>query len=258
MISSLKTFLYRRLFALAPKRIQELYFQSKVLVPKEELTQKFTEAIAFLKKSGPLGDYLEFGVFRGDSLVCMYQALTKQKVKNSRLFGFDSFEGLPEIKDENDRLLPWQKGEFISSLEATRRNLNQARVDWQRVFLIKGFFNKTLNKKLINRYKLKRVSIIMIDCDLYSSAKEALDFCVPLIKDRVIIFFDDWLTDTDNKEMAVGEKLAFEQMLQANPKLTVREFGTYTHLGQKKPPTAKIFLVKRSRKPLLNQFRNVR
>lgn len=247
MFTLLKTFLYKRLFAIAPKIIQEFYFQSKVLVPKEELTQKYSKALAFLKKSGSLGDYLEFGVFRGDSLICMHQVLKKHNVKNMRLFGFDSFEGLPEITDKNDKLLPWQKGEYISTLEKTKRNLDRAQVDWTRVFLIKGFFSKTLNKQLVNKYKLKKASIIMIDCDLYSSAKEALDFCVPFIKDRAIIFLDDWQTDENNRDKNIGEKLAFERMLKANPQFSAKEFGSYSHTEQKKAYTAKIFLVTRKK-----------
>ena len=35
----------------------------------------------------------------------------------------------------------------------------------------------------------------MIDCDIYSSARTALDFCGPLIRDRAVLVFDDWPGD---------------------------------------------------------------
>ncbi|KKS98338.1 MAG: hypothetical protein UV73_C0002G0052 [Candidatus Gottesmanbacteria bacterium GW2011_GWA2_43_14] len=240
MFSSLKNYLYRHLFSIAPESLRQIYFRTKVLVPKKVLTQKFSEAIEFLKHNGPINDYLEFGVFRGDSLICMYQALKQHKINHSRLFGFDSFEGLPEIKDKYDKKLPWQKGEFVSALATTRGNLNRAHVNWNRVFLIKGYFNNTLNKNLIDKHNLKSASIIMIDCDLYSSAREALDFCASMINDRTIIFFDDWA--------AGGEKLAFNKMLKANPDLIAQEFGSYVHSEQKNPYTAKIFLVTRKKR----------
>jgi len=57
----------------------------------------------------------------------------------------------------------------------------------------------------------------MIDCDLYSSAKQALDFCAPLIVGQTIIFFDDWGGGTSLDKENLGEKRAFLEFLQANP-----------------------------------------
>ncbi|HEA65402.1 MAG TPA: hypothetical protein ENI07_01060 [Desulfobacterales bacterium] len=80
----------------------------------------------------------------------------------------------------------------------------------------------------------------MIDCDMYLSAKEALNFCVPLIQDRAIFFFDDWnvlrLADRN-----LGEKRAFDEFLAANPHLTAKEFSSYN--GPKGIPHGKVFIV---------------
>ena len=40
--------------------------------------------------------------------------------------------------------------------------------------------------------QIERASIIMIDCDLYASTKDALRFCSPAIQGSCVIFFDDW------------------------------------------------------------------
>ena len=65
-----------------------------------ELKPKFTKALKILTDkvgASSMGDYLEFGVCEGTSLVCMFQALTELKLNDVRMFGFDSFEGFPAI-----------------------------------------------------------------------------------------------------------------------------------------------------------------
>jgi hypothetical protein len=64
------------------------------------------EAIAValdrIKAAGVTGDYYEFGLYRGHSLWSAQQAADRLGISGMRFFGFDSFEGLPEI-EANDR-----------------------------------------------------------------------------------------------------------------------------------------------------------
>ena len=62
----------------------------------------------------------------GYPLACMHRALDRAGLRRVRLFGFDSFEGLPpEAAAEG-----WRPGEFSSAVGATRRYLDRAGVDW--------------------------------------------------------------------------------------------------------------------------------
>jgi O-methyltransferase len=214
-----------------------------VLVPEQELEAKYRDALHFLLDHGgsdDLGDYLEFGVFHGASLTCMHRALKGLNLDRVRLFGFDSFEGLPVgIGTEYD-FLPWKPGQYRADYDFTVEKLRRAGVDWARTFLIKGWFSEVLNDALVAHYGISKASIIMIDCDLYSSSKQALDFCAPLIRDRALIFFDDW---SDGAKTNHGEKRAFDEFLQANPQLQADEFGTYWHLEESVPSPSKIFHV---------------
>jgi hypothetical protein len=62
----------------------------------------------------------------------------------------------------------------------------------------------------------------MVDCDLYSSAKEALEFSVAHITGPTVILFDDWhachLDETNQ-----GEARAWQEVLKAN--LDIKEVG---------------------------------
>ncbi len=193
------------------------------LVNELELRPHYRKALCDLQKrlgADGIGDYVEFGVYRGSSLLLMYDELLRAGLSKVRLFGFDSFAGLPR-DDEGF----WKEGEFCADYDLVVRSLNRRGVDWGRVTLVKGFFTDTLTDALKAKQALDRVSLIMIDCDLYSAAKEALDFCGPLIRNEAVIFFDDWNPlAKDNK----GEKRAFDEFLQENPWFKAEAVGEYS------------------------------
>jgi predicted O-methyltransferase YrrM len=199
------------------------------LVAEEQLQAKYRDALLLLKEPG---DYLEFGVYAGASMNCMYRALTTLQMNDMRLFGFDSFKGLPSAGEH------WSLGMYKSDLEITKANLERNGVDLGRVTLVKGWYKETLTAP--ENYGIHKAGVIMIDCDLYSSAKTALDFCAPIIQDEAVVFFDDWWPATLGAQNK-GEKRAFDEFLQENPNLAATELESY------RPESAKVFLVKRQR-----------
>ena len=170
--------------------------------------------------------YLEFGVSQGSSMLCMHRALSgsaQWKEKSARLIGFDSFEGLPPetvtVKDQGGDA--WRPGQFASRQSYTESYLRAHGVPRGRVELVKGWFSETLNEWTVARLGLKRADIIMIDCDIYTAAAEALAFCADLITSTTIIVFDDW--GDENTPPNVGEEKAFSEFLAANPHISARE-----------------------------------
>lgn len=188
------------------------------LVPERELQSSFRKALELLIDRGgavKVGDYLEFGVYNGSSMLCMHRALGEVGLKSPRLIGFDSFEGLPSDVEEG----AWRRGDFKSTFEFTQAVLSLSGIDWTRVVLVKGWFEDALNVELARHHRIEKASVIMIDCDLYSAAKEALQFSRPFIKDEVVIVFDDWHSG-GLAEKGMGEKRAFDEFLAANPELS--------------------------------------
>jgi O-methyltransferase len=202
------------------------------LVSPEELKQQYIRALTVLSETlgaEGLGDYLEFGVSHGTSLTCMHKALKELDLANVRIFGFDSFEGLPENAklEGNKRFSP---GAFRSSIEKTKHFLTDKGIDWKKTFLIKGWYSDTLTEELKQKHNITRASVIMIDVDIYSSAREALNFCKSLILDTSIIFFDDWYA-FGYAEKNLGEKKAFDEFLNENPQFKAESFGDYSFSG---------------------------
>ena len=211
------------------------------LVPEQAFTDCCRNAIRVLRRHGPdreIGDYLEFGVSRGTSLACVYRALLSESVHHVRLFGFDSFQGLPpEAAWQGGEGQGWEPGQYKSSLRATRRYLSRQDVDLSRVMLIKGWFRDTLNSETKARHRIAKASLVMIDCDIYSASREALWFCEPLIQDRAVVFFDDWGWRSDRGE--IGQKEAFDEFLAEFANISAEPLPAYL-------PQARAFLVHRS------------
>ena len=209
------------------------------LVPEEALGAKFDEVLSLLLERVPaeqVGDYLEFGVYVGRSMTCMHDALDRHGLEHVRLFGFDSFEGLPESAAAEDRAV-WRPGMFSAPIEYARGFMAERGVDMERVTLVKGWFD-ALGPEVAERHGIKRASVIMVDCDLYSSAKDALAFCADLITDEAIILFDDWGSG-DLDKRGLGERKAFEEFLEDHPAFEIEELGGYNS-------RSKVFALSRS------------
>ena len=93
--------------------------------------------------------WLEFGVFSGTSINYI------SKFTSLHVYGFDSFEGLPETWRPG-----YEKSDF--DLKGVFPAVNE------NVRLIKGWYDKSL-PPFLTKHSEKKVSFLHIDCDLYSS-----------------------------------------------------------------------------------------
>jgi predicted O-methyltransferase YrrM len=216
--------------------------QRSRLVPESALrtllSRGLRDLIEHVGKNG-LGSYLEFGVYNGTSLLCMYRELDALGLDHVRLFGFDSFQGLPPeaaLEDEGR----WEPGRCHSPLEFTTAVLASEGVDWRRVSLVPGWYSDTLKPETRQTLGIGKASVIMIDCDLYSSSKQALEFCAPLIEDEALILFDEFNPRGLSGKYA-GERRAFDEFLREQGCFTAKPFGQYA-------PRTETFLVSRIRK----------
>lgn len=124
-------------------------------------------------------NYLEFGVASGKSFSWFLQ---QNKNEESRFYGFDTFDGLPE--DWGD----FKKGAFSN-------NNKPPEINDRRGEFYQGLFQQTLPVFLKNFNSSKR-NIIMLDADLYSATLYVLTSLAPYLKKDDIIFFDEFAVPT--------------------------------------------------------------
>jgi O-methyltransferase len=125
-------------------------------------------------------DYLEFGVFRGESF--KYWLALNQNPQ-SRFTGFDTFTGLPE------QWLDYKAGTF---------NTNGAlpQTSDPRALFVKGIFQDTLYGFLEN-FTPRPQLVIHIDSDLFSSALFVLGALDRIAIPGTIVLFDEFASLLD-------------------------------------------------------------
>ena len=120
---------------------------------------------------------VELGVWRGDTLRRIAEA-----ARGHEVYGFDSFYGLPEDFAGGQ----FQRGAFSTNgIPPPRLPIN--------VEVRPGWFNTSI-KKFVDELKSvnAHVSFVHVDCDLYSSAKEALTLLMPVLSPLAVLQFDQF------------------------------------------------------------------
>jgi O-methyltransferase len=158
--------------------------------------------------------YYEFGLYRGFSFWFAQQISSEHTGSSFRLFGFDSFEGLP--KPELDReAAAFNKGDFRSSYEDVTANLKKRGADFSRIRLYKGFYSNDFFKKLRQSESFLPISICLIDVDLYNSCIPVLEFIEDLLVEGSILLFDDY--NQSGEDDNSGERRALIEFERKHP-----------------------------------------
>lgn len=156
---------------------------------------------------GADGLFLEFGVYKGDSI----NRLAELK-PDVTWYGFDSFVGLPEAWT-----LGAKTGAFNrhGALPTVRDNVR----------LVEGFFEKTL-PPFVAEHRGQRISVLHVDADLYSSTKTILENLKDLLVAGSIIIFDEFINYPGWQD---GEYKAFMEYVAMN--CVTFEYIGYTRTG---------------------------
>jgi O-methyltransferase len=120
-------------------------------------------------------DYFEFGVATGASFKWW---MAHNANADSRFYGFDTFEGLPEDFGHVS------KGSFAATVESL--NITDPRASFY-----KGIFQDTLTP-FLDQYKSSRRKLIHMDADLFSATIFSLSQLYRFLRDGDIILFDEF------------------------------------------------------------------
>lgn len=148
------------------------------------------------------GDIAEVGVYKGGTakLIC------EEKGEKS-LHLFDTFEGLPEIKDIDKS--KHRKGQYPSNYYEVKKYLK----NYPKVNFYQGIFPSTADQ-----VKDKKFSFVHLDVDIYESTLEALKFFFPRMSKGGVIISHDYV-------MAPGVRKAFDEFFEkkAEPVLDISQ-----------------------------------
>lgn len=185
----------------------------------------------FKKKKLPPGDYFEFGVYQGSSLISVAMLFKELKIKK-KIYGFDSFAGFPSY-DKNDDFKNFSKmfknksiteshyqdirrliniKKFLSKLNKKNNLFNPQNISSSKNFsnssynylkrkikflklnnieLVKGDFKKSL-PNFFKKNPHKKIFAVNIDCDLYNSYKTVFNYTWERLSKNGLIYLDEY------------------------------------------------------------------
>lgn len=156
----------------------------------------FQKAFDLIYDNTIQGDYFEFGVHRARTFRFALSQAKRRNMKKIKFLAFDSFEGLPDVKNNEKQNDKFKKGLLTTSEKVFKNYLKNFHFYKNNIRIIKGFYKKSLNKRLISNLKKNgtKACLINFDCDLTQSVDEALKFSMNFFQEGTILYFDDYFS----------------------------------------------------------------
>jgi len=207
-------------------------------------TWYWSNALSYIDQTSEINpglkDVYQFGVATGQGLIHIAERMNtiKSKAPIESFHGFDVFSGMPEEENEPVFELNWVGGQFN---ELDRRNVDSVekvvqalQEEWKAqsdrpLYIYEGLYKDSL-PRLKNEGKLdnmKPALIVHLDCDLYTSTVEALEFMYSnkLIQPGTMLIYDDWGGTKSWQQAHSGESRAHKEM-------TIKYGVSYYHCWQ--------------------------
>jgi len=200
-------------------------------------TNAFRWAAAYIVKNQIKGDYLEFGVWKGNSFIESFNqirnysntfyntGLSSKRGPNPfmdmKFHAFDSFEGLPESNSTGNPI-QYYRGNYKAEESLFIDNISASGVDISKVTVTKGWFSESLNNSAAEKIKLTDIAIAYVDCDLYESTVDILEFISPFLNTGTVLIFDDWFRNRGHSDR--GVQGAVLEWLGRNKQISLQHF----------------------------------
>lgn len=158
------------------------------------------------------GNYIEFGIYKGKSLIHSYKTYKKifKKSPDIKFYGLDSFSGFPV---ENHDF--YNSSNFSVSSEKVIKSFKK----YEEIEVIDGYFDEILNSEetLLNN----EFSFVFIDCDIYESSLDIFQYIKGKVANGGFIMIDDF-TSIDKNGNSIQK--AFAQYFTINKDVILFDF----------------------------------
>ncbi len=173
------------------------------------------------------GDYVEFGVYRGEM---MYAATQVIGHLIDRFIGLDTFTGLPQPQKKDAEAFVFEQPGFMASPKSFADTLLQN----SKHHLIEGDFRTEATREALNALKPK-IAVLSIDCNWPSSVEASFELARHSLQPGSIIFLDDYF-------VALRQPNFHEALLQK----ACAEHGLKPTYFQTYPPCARAFICEKA------------
>tara|TARA_B100001079_G_C16311301_1_gene470220 strand:+ start:190 stop:939 length:750 start_codon:yes stop_codon:yes gene_type:complete len=161
-----------------------------------------SQAIMNVKNNNLEGDFVECGVWQGGNIL-LYDLLNNHYNLKKLIFAYDTFDGMPtpqkndithngtsaqKLMNMSERIDGKIDIHCIASLNLVKKNI----LKYSNLNNIK-FVEGEVEKTLLNEENLpKKISILRLDTDFYSSTKKELEILYPRLVSGGVCIIDDY------------------------------------------------------------------
>ena len=161
-----------------------------------------SQAIKYVNDNKIKGDFVECGVWSGGNIILAKELFKLFKIKKN-IYAYDTFEGMPKPDMIDKNLFDGSANKLMSnspkisglnnvhaytSYEQVLKNIKD-NTDLKNIKFIKGRVEETL---LINKNLPKKISILRLDTDFYSSTKIELEILYERLSKGGVLIIDDY------------------------------------------------------------------
>ncbi|MCW5680703.1 MAG: class I SAM-dependent methyltransferase [Xanthobacteraceae bacterium] len=171
-----------------------------VYTPRQAISDFLARYELFRQIKDVQGSVLEFGVFNGQGLMSYahFSSILEPNNLTREIVGFDTFEGFPDISDNDkrgDSALVKKGGLRADSYERLQRAIalsdrNRFLGHMPKTRLVKGDVLETL-PKFLDESRHLLIALLYLDLDIYEPTKFVLENCLKRVPKGGIVAFDE-------------------------------------------------------------------
>jgi O-methyltransferase len=162
------------------------------------------KSVEYVIQNNIPGDFVECGVWKGGSAMLIAVFLLELKVKDRKIYLYDTFEGMSEPtnddhKMENSEFLAidkWNKQKTddadvnewcYAGLDEVRSNMMKTGYTADKIIFVKGKVEETIPTQAPSA-----IAILRLDTDWYESTRHELLHLYPLLSNKGVLIIDDY------------------------------------------------------------------
>jgi len=151
----------------------------------------FLKASFYILISDIKGSYHEFGCADLNTIRMALDTIglryINSKDKSCKFYLYDTFKGMPKLVSGDDPHWCLREGMNCTTINDVKKILKK---DIDRIKIYPGIYSDSLKK--IKTQEVDKIALAYLDCDYYSSTRDALEYCKDKFVNGSIIVFDDW------------------------------------------------------------------
>lgn len=173
---------------------------SKKLKISKKNSWSIIQSIKYIKNNKIEGDFVESGIFEGNSVILFGLLLEKYNLKK-KIYAYDTFDGMvkpsefDQYLNKNIKYTPLDRYKkdgnkwMNASLEIVKTNILKYLNEIDHIKFIKGDVRETLT---IEKNLPEKISLLRLDTDFYESTKKELEVLYPKLVKGGILIVDDY------------------------------------------------------------------